>query len=218
MRLTGWTGVALALGSAGLAACGGQQIDQEPERAAALDPSVSAGPTPSFAPRSLSEVLEGPVADLEAAVRRRVKPLPEACLEGEAPPPPRPSVTFAARVEGRSPLLEAASVRYPGDVACSPIEYCALALRSASGWWLTPHDENVWCEGVTGPSNRIELEDEELETSAEPGLLIHRGVRVIHTRDHGLAVAGREESWSTSRTGFERRCEITPDARAHCQR
>lgn len=172
------------------------------------------------APWALTRVLDGPFPDFEAVVLGRIAPIPEACGDDPEGIPTDAAVTIVSRVDGKGPLLEAVSLRYPGDIACSPIEYCALALRSAAGWWLTPHDENAWCQGVTGPSSRVEIEYEDLDApSDEPGLLVHRGIRQRHSREYIESFDGkREESWSTTEEHFEHLCQVTSDARAHCQR
>jgi hypothetical protein len=208
-----------------LIACGERYATQAPEPTATAcpddrTPATTPATTTVPVPWGLTRVLEGPLVDLQDTVSRRIEPMPEDCFEGEDnPPSPRPPVTVVTRVEAQDRLLEAVSLRYPGDIACAPIEYCALALRTARGWWITAHDENVWCDGVTGPSSRIERDDEYLEHSAdEPGLLTYRGIQVIHTREHGLVDGHREESWSDNRVPFEQRCQVTSDDRVHCQR
>jgi hypothetical protein len=204
-----------------LTACGERYATHTPEPTTTQCPEPRAAATTTVpVPWGLTRVLEGPLLDLQDAVSRRIEPMPEDCFEGEDDPPsPRPPMTIVTRIEAQEPLLEAVSLRYPGDIACAPIEYCALALRTARGWWITAHDENAWCDGVTGPSSRIELDDENLETSAdEPGLLTYRGVVVIHRREYGLVDGHREESWSDNHAPFEHHCQVTSDDRVHCQR
>ena len=204
-------------------ACGEPRVSVPPEPLAIACPEDSPEPTGTQAtapaPWGLSRVLEGPLVDLQDAVSGRIEPMPEDCFDGEAPPPSRPRMTTVTRIEAQAPLLEAVSLRYPGDIACAPIEYCALALRTARGWWITPHDENVWCDGIIGPSSRIERLDEDLEAPTDqPGLLIYRGTAVKHTREYGGLDGPREESWSTTEAPFAQRCQATSDGRAHCQR
>lgn len=169
-------------------------------------------------PTALTELLPGPVADLDAEIRGRVLALPEDC----APPSeqfPRGEVRATSSTELSGPALEVRLMRYPGDIACAPIEYCALAIRTASGWWVTPHEESTWCQGVTGPSSRVSVEDEDVQVDEEqPRLVAHTGFRVLATRDYGIAKAGpKQERWSETRTPFARLCEVTSDDRVHCQ-
>ena len=172
---------------------------------------------PPLRPAHLSVVLEGPYDELDAVLSERQRPLPDDCdpLEPDAPTSPYvvDDVALAA------PVLGARLIRYPGDIACAPIEYCALAVRTASGWWITAHDDNAWCHGVTGPSSRIELTNETLDVDPDhPTVLIHDGTSILHMRSYGRATDGRkQESWSESRAQFSRRCEVTADDRVHCQ-
>ena len=181
-------------------------------------PAVEAPPETAPQPMGLRRPLQGPVADLDAEILRRVLELPEDC----DPPSeefPRGEVRATASAELPGPALEVRLMRYPGDIACAPIEYCALAIRTASGWWVTPHEENGWGQGVTGPSSRVSVEDEDVEVDEErPSLVAHTGFRLLATRDYGVAKQGpKQERWSETRTPFARLCEVTSDDRVHCQ-
>ena len=190
----------------------------EPTRVAEDEPTPPASPPSPPSPTALSEVLQGPVADLDAEIRGRVLELPEDC----DPPSeqfPRGEVRATASAELSGPALEVRLMRYPGDIACAPIEYCALAIRTASGWWVTPHDESSWCQGVTGPSSRVSVEDEDVAADEQrPGVVAHTGFRLLATRDYGTTRDGpKQERWSETRTPFARLCEVTSDDRVHCQ-
>lgn len=174
--------------------------------------------TTAAVPGDLSRVLEGPIADLEAEIASRVvTPSPEDC----GPPSeavPRGEVRETVSMELPGPALEARLMRYPGDMACAPIEYCALAIRTASGWWVSPHDDNTWCQGVTGPSSRVVMEDEDVAAhEAGPHLVVYSGLRVLGSLNYGSFERDRTEEWTETRVPFARLCEVTSDDRVHCQ-
>jgi hypothetical protein len=139
-------------------------------------------------------------------VRDYACPPPAIDEAGEA----TPTLREAARWEGQGALLEARLVRTRSDIACAPIDYCALAIRTAQGWWITPFDESTWCDGVTGPSNAVATTDEVLYPTSDDGeAIVHRGVLRRSQRSDDLAEDGsRLESWAEDAAPFARRCGL----------
>ena len=187
------------------------ETDRPPTRDQSAPATTSPGPT------ALSHLLQGPLEDLDAEINGRVLELPEDCDPPSADLP-RGEVRATASGKLPEPALEYRLMRYPGDIACAPIEYCALAIRTASGWWVTPHEDNDWCQGVTGPSSRVSVEEDDVEVDDEhPGVLAHVGFRLTASRDYGTRRDGKEERWTETRTPFARLCEVTSEGRVYCQ-
>lgn len=203
-------------------ACGTSSPDSPPPptvcpEVAAPPPVTADAPVSPAGPTELSAPLEGPISDLDALVAGRVQPLSEDC----GPPSedfPRSEVRATSSGELPGPALEYRLMRYPGDIACAPIEFCMLAIRTATGWWVSKHDDSHWCHGITGLSSRVTMEDDEVTADeARPGVVAHVGFRVTASREYGTKKHGKEERWTETRTPFARLCEVTADDRVHCQ-
>jgi hypothetical protein len=156
-----------------------------------------------------ADTLQGPLPSLEDELIARLPERDYTC-------PPRDDevesdvIRETARWIGKGALLEARLVRTRSDIACAPIEYCTLAIRTTAGWWLTPFEEASWCEGVTGPSNGVSTTDEVLYPTTDGGDgIVHRGVRRRSQRSDDMADDGsRVESWAEDAAPFARRCGL----------
>ncbi len=184
-------------------------------------------PAPAEPPRptSLAVALEGPFAQLDDGLAPRAREVPEDC-EWEAPPP-GPSTKLELTPEGEGPVLEVRLVRTSAHIACAPIEYCHLAVRTSTGWWLSPFDENRWCAGVVGTGASLTTEEEDVLFDDEhPERFVVAAIRETTRLEIPAAVslgpgkkrASRPEPVErTSSDPDAYACEVTEDGTPWCQ-
>jgi hypothetical protein len=93
--------------------------------------------------------LDGPFGTIDEYLARNPVNHDEEC--GARPKPTgRPQ-----RVPASGPVREGRLLRAPGSLACAPIEYCVLALRTAEGWFVRQSAEP--CQGTIGPGRRVSV-------------------------------------------------------------
>lgn len=193
--------------------------------AAPSTPATTVAPAPVAPPRPtmLSVPLEGPFAELADGLGPRAREVPEECEWPSPPTGPRQTLTLEPDAAG--PVLEVRAIRTFADMACAPIEYCHLAVRTSSGWWLSPFDENDWCSGVVGSGVSVATEEEDVMFDEEhPERFVVSGVR-LETRTEvsaarppgGKRSARPDMVERTSSDPYAYACEVTPDATPWCQ-
>ena len=163
------------------------------------------------APLALVVPLEGPFEDPAPIVEGRIDAAVEECGPYDDP---KPRVEETARESGEGLLLEARVYRHVGEMACAPIQYCVVALKTERGWWLTPDGYNGWCDGVTGTGTSIETY-ESLEPSENQ--VWYRGEVVTHHLEYRDVGGQRQERRYESESFFALGCQVTQDHCAWCQ-
>lgn len=175
-------------------------------------------------PTSLINRLEGPYPKLKPVLQRRISP--DRCDQTE--PAREMRETFQSEDLPKGEIIELRLMRTPGELACSHIEYCHLAVRTRLGWWVTPHDQQQWCSGVVGTGSNVETTQESVEVDeSSPQRFLYYGVRVTQSTEVRAPSLGPDGSLRSSkpeffevtrRNPFAIACEITSARQIWCQR